>query len=140
MGERRDRTGSAVPRRGAGELEGEVLGTLWSAGAPMTPARLHAALGGDLAYNTVHTILTRLCDKSLVRRTVVDGRPAYAPVHEAAEWSAAQMRAVLDRGRDRGAILQHFVTSLSEADERVLRDLLSAEAGAEAAAHPDAAP
>ena len=135
MGERR--TGSA-PRRGAGELEGEVLGTLWSAGAPMTPARLHAALGGDLAYNTVHTILTRLCDKSLVRRTVVDGRPAYAPVQEAAEWSAAQMRAVLDRGRDRGAILQHFVTSLSAADERVVRDLLAAEGGVDPTAPTDA--
>jgi predicted transcriptional regulator len=131
MGDRQQQAGSRdavpAPRRGAGELEAEVLTMLWAAGEPLTPTRLHAGIGRDLAYNTVHTILTRLCDKGLVRRTMQDGRPAYAPAQQAAEWSAAQMRAVLDRGPDRGAILQHFVTSLSESEERVLRGLLGGD-------------
>ncbi|MEN3308545.1 MAG: hypothetical protein V7603_4747, partial [Micromonosporaceae bacterium] len=53
------RTSPAGGRRGAGELEAEVLGTLWGSKTPLTPAQLHVSLGGGLAYNTVHTILTR---------------------------------------------------------------------------------
>jgi predicted transcriptional regulator len=82
-------------------------------------------LGGDLAYNTVHTILTRLREKGLVVRTTVDGHPAYAPAQGAAEWAATQMHAVLERGGDRTAILHQFVSSLNPADERALRAALS---------------
>jgi predicted transcriptional regulator len=131
MAQRRtDRSGSDVaggtaPRRAAGELEAEVLGALWAEPLPLTPIQLHTTLGRDLAYNTVHTILTRLCDKGLVVRTTVDGRPAYAPAQGAAEWAAGQMRAVLERGVDRAAILHRFVSSLSPDDERALRAVLN---------------
>ena len=114
-----------APRRGAGELEAEVLGALWANGSPLTPTQLHGMLGGDLAYNTVHTILTRLREKGLVVRTTVDGHPAYAPAQGAAEWAATQMHAVLERGGDRTAILHQFVSSLNPADERALRAALS---------------
>lgn len=127
MSQRSDKRVAVVGRRAAGELEAEVLAALWGATEPLTPVHLHAQLGGDLAYNTVHTILTRLCDKGVVRRTTARGRRAYTPVQGAAEWSAGQMRAVLDRGLDRDAILQRFVTSLSPEDEQVLRRLLSDE-------------
>ena len=116
--------GAAPTRRAAGELEAEVLGALWAQSLPLTPIQLHTTLGHDLAYNTVHTILTRLCDKGLVVRTSIDGRPAYAPAQGAAEWAAGQMRAVLERGADRAAILHRFVSSLSPADERALRAVL----------------
>jgi predicted transcriptional regulator len=117
---------TATPtRRAAGELEAEVLGALWAEPLPLTPTQLHTTLGRDLAYNTVHTILTRLCDKGLVVRTTIDGRPAYAPAQGAAEWAAGQMRAVLERGADRAAILHRFVSSLSPADEQALRAVLS---------------
>ncbi|HEY2673658.1 MAG TPA: BlaI/MecI/CopY family transcriptional regulator [Rugosimonospora sp.] len=115
----------AASRRGAGELEAEVLGALWADTAPLTPTQLHSMLGGDLAYNTVHTILTRLREKGLVIRTTVGGHPAYAPAQGAAEWAATQMHAVLERGGDRTAILHQFVSSLSAADERALRAALS---------------
>ena len=117
--------GDARIRRAAGELEGEVLGALWAAGAPLTPAQVHAALDGDLAYNTVHTILTRLYDKGLVRRVSRSGRRAYAPVHDAAALAAERMRHVLDRGGDRAQILRRFVTSLGPADEQALRQALA---------------
>lgn len=106
-----------------------MLAALWSADVPLTPTQLLAAIDGDLAYNTVHTILTRLCEKGRVRKVVVENRPAYTPAQPAADWSAAQMRAVLDRGHDRGAILARFVTSLRPEDERILRDVLSRETG-----------
>jgi predicted transcriptional regulator len=119
--------GRVSGRRGAGELEAEVLGALWASVTPLTPAQMHTTLGTGLAYNTVHTILTRLCEKGLVRRTTVEGRPAYAPAQGAAEWAAGQMRAVLDRSGDRSAILMRFVSSLDADDEQVLRAALREE-------------
>ena len=47
-------------RRPMGSLENEVLGELWALRAPATAAEVLNALGSDLAYNTVQTILTRL--------------------------------------------------------------------------------
>src|SRR5436190_1121592 len=65
LGERRRRSKVArrrpepPPRRAAGELEREVLGVLWASQRPLTPAEVQTAIG-EIAYNTVHTILTRL--------------------------------------------------------------------------------
>ena len=112
-------------RRAAGQLEADVLAALWAAAEPLTPAELVIALGDDLAYNTVHTILTRLQDKGLVMRVRDGNRRAYAPVKDAAELAAEQMRAVLEGGRDRQQILQRFVTALSPDDEEALRSLLA---------------
>jgi predicted transcriptional regulator len=115
-------------------LEAEVLGALWAQPLPLTPIQLHTMLGRELAYNTVHTILTRLCDKGLVVRTSIDGRPAYAPAQGAADWAAGQMRAVLERGSDRTAILHRFVSSLSPADEQALRAVLQEDDAEDASA------
>ncbi|GAA1809870.1 BlaI/MecI/CopY family transcriptional regulator [Planosporangium flavigriseum] len=112
-------------RRGSGELEHATLAALWAAGAPSTPTQLQAALGGTLAYNTVHTILTRLLDKGLVVRVQQDRRTAYTPVKDAAELAAERMRGALDAGGDRELVLRRFVTSLTAADERALRELLN---------------
>ncbi|MEU6807865.1 BlaI/MecI/CopY family transcriptional regulator [Streptomyces sp. NPDC046831] len=116
-----DRTG----RRNAGELEGAVLTALWSTQRPLTPADIQTALGGDLAYNTVHTILKRLHDKGLVLREVDGRRGAYRPAKSAAELTAEAMHAALDRGPDAIAALRQFVTGLSPEEGRALRDLLT---------------
>jgi predicted transcriptional regulator len=113
-------------RRGAGQLEGEILGTLWAADRPMTPAEVQAELGADLAYNTVHTILKRLWDKGLVVRDAEGRRGAYLPAKEATELAAEVMHDVLRREPDRAGVLQRFVTGLGPDDEDVLRRLLGA--------------
>jgi predicted transcriptional regulator len=116
--------GGTRRRRAAGALESEVLGALWTADGPLTPAQLQSMLGTGLAYNTIHTILTRLQDKGLVIRVRLGGRSGYQPVKDAAQDAADRMRSVLEGGRDRAAILQRFVTSLSPADEQALRTAL----------------
>ncbi len=113
-----------IPRRAAGELENEVLAALWAAVTPLTPGEVQDALGSDLAYNTVHTILTRLVDKGLVERAVSGRAHAYYPTKAADELAAEQMQALLGRTGDRRKVLQRFVTTLSAADERALRRLL----------------
>ena len=115
-----ERTG----RRGPGQLESEILATLWAAETPLTPAQVHAIVGGDLAYNTVHTILSRLQDKGQVVRVLLDGRPAYEPAKDAADDAADRMRAVLEAGFDRGEILARFVHALEPEDEAALRAAL----------------
>lgn len=116
--------GRGAPRRGAGQLEGDVLAALWAAGRAVTPADVQAAVPGGLAYNTVHTILTRLCAKQLVERVRVGRSSVYLPLMDAAETAAEQMRTALGHGADRGKVLQRFVTSLDPEDEAALRELL----------------
>src|SRR5690348_17919070 len=76
--------GGRTGRRGAGQLESEVLAALWAAPTPLTPAQVQAAVDAGLAYNTVHTILIRLQDKGQVLRVVHEGRSAYSPATDAA--------------------------------------------------------
>jgi predicted transcriptional regulator len=114
-------------RRSAGTLESEVLATLWSTEDALSPAEIQDRLGGDLAYNTVHTILKRLYDKGLVLRDVDGRRGAYRPAKNAAEVTAEAMHQALDRGPDPIAALQQFVSGLTPQEEQALRDLLDEE-------------
>jgi predicted transcriptional regulator len=111
-------------RRGAGELETEVLGALWAAGKALTPRQVQEALARDLAYNTVHTILTRLQDKGLVERGGSRRGGLYRPAKDAAQVTVERMHALLDAGDDRAEVLQRFASSLSSEDEAALRALL----------------
>jgi len=83
---------TSAPRRGPGELEGDVLAALWAAPGPVSPAAVQAAVAGELAYNTVHTILTRLCEKRLVTRVPAARGTRYCPTKDAAELVAADAR------------------------------------------------
>jgi predicted transcriptional regulator len=105
-------------------LESEILATLWAAEGPLTPAQVHGIVAGDLAYNTIHTILTRLHDKGQVVRVIYEGRPAYEPAKDAADDAADRMRAVLESGWDRNEILARFVHALEPDDEAALRAAL----------------
>lgn len=111
-------------RRAKGSLESEVLAALWAADRPLTPGEVADALGGDLAYNTVQTILIRLHAKEAVQREQRGRAHAYTPVLDDAGLAAGRMRAVLDAGDDRAAVLSHFLHGLSAEDELTLLRLL----------------
>jgi predicted transcriptional regulator len=113
-------------RRAPGTLESEVMSVLWTRGEPLTAAGVQEALGGDLAHNTVQTILIRLHDKALLQRRRAGRGHEYWPAQDAASAAADQMRAALGDRQDRLAVLQHFAASLDEADADALRELLAA--------------
>ncbi|MFI6686422.1 BlaI/MecI/CopY family transcriptional regulator [Streptomyces sp. NPDC050485] len=118
-------------RRPSGALEAEVLGLLHDAGEPLIPRQVRDRLGGDLAYSTVVTVLSRMYDKGLLRR-IQQGRAfAYAPDADAPGLAARRMRQVLEDGGDREAVLTRFVDDLSSGDEALLRRLLGGDL------HPD---
>jgi predicted transcriptional regulator len=81
-------------------------------------------LGGDLAYTTVITILTRLLAKGAVTRERSGRSFVWTPASDQAGLAAHRMRRVLDGESDREAVLASFVTSLQPDDERLLRELL----------------
>jgi predicted transcriptional regulator len=112
--------GRVPGRRGAGELESEVLAALWAADRPLTTAEVQREVDAELAYNTVLTILTRLYEKGIVNRSADGRRHRYQPVKGAEELAAEQMQALLSRGPDRRGVLQRFATSLTEEDVEAL--------------------
>ncbi|MET7608408.1 BlaI/MecI/CopY family transcriptional regulator [Streptomyces avermitilis] len=113
-------------RRGQGELEVQVLGALREADGPVTASWVQERLGGDLAYTTVVTILTRLLAKDVVSRERQGRSFAWTPTADVAGLAALKMRRLLDGERDREAVLASFVTALPPDDEQVLRTLLEA--------------
>jgi predicted transcriptional regulator len=110
-------------------LEQDVLACLAAADRPLSPAEVLAELGGDLAYTTVMTTLSRLHTKGVLNRTP-QGRGFVYELPGAlgdvpASVSAHRMRRILDGGEDRAGILARFVSDLSPEDEHVLLRLLS---------------
>jgi predicted transcriptional regulator len=83
----------------------------------MTTTAVCGVIPGHLAHTTVQTILTRLADKGAVTREHVGRAHAYSPVLNEAGLAARRMRAVLDQGADRAAVLAQFVEALTPEDE-----------------------
>lgn len=120
-----DDTDRRAGRRPWGSLEDEVQATLWAANEPMTATAVQAELGGDLAYSTISTILTRLRRKGLVVRSLAGRTHLYAPVQDVASHTAREMHSLLVKREDRAAVLARFVSELSPDEERVLSQLLN---------------
>lgn len=120
---------AAARGRPRGGLERDVLACLAAADRPLSPTEVLAELGGDLAYTTVMTTLSRLHGKGVLTRESVGRRFVYelpVPLREVpASVSAHQMRRILDSGDDRAGILARFVSDLNPDDEEVLLRLLS---------------
>ncbi|MGW5867659.1 BlaI/MecI/CopY family transcriptional regulator [Streptomyces sp. NPDC055239] len=112
-------------RRGQGELEAQVFATLHGAPGPVNAAWVQERIGGDLAYTTVMTILTRLLAKNTVTRERAGRSFVWRSTVGEAGLAALRMRKVLDGESDRSAVLASFVTTLSPDDERMLRGLLA---------------
>jgi predicted transcriptional regulator len=116
---------TVAPRRPHGALEGEILAALAAAERSMSAADVQRALGLDLAYNTVQTILIRLLEKGAVERRVQGRGHVYWPRHDEASVAAHRMRATLAGRPDRAAVLQQFAAGLDDDEAELLRGLLS---------------
>ena len=112
-------------RRGAGELEAAVLEELQRSGSALSPGEVRERVGGDLAYTTVVTILSRLHAKGVLDRHKAGRAYRYAPVADSPGLAARRMARVLDEEADREAVLARFVSSLSDQDEELLRRMLA---------------
>lgn len=111
-------------RRATGTLERMVLEQLWLRPEGATPREVKDALGEDLAYTTVMTILARLWKKGLAERELSGRAFRYRALRNEAELAATTMQAALEPVDDRSMVLSRFVDGLSEADEQALRKIL----------------
>jgi predicted transcriptional regulator len=100
------------------------MAALHQAGRAMTPGEVQQRLGGDLAYTTVVTILSRLNAEGVLVRRKAGRAYTYAPVADEPGLAARRMRQVMEGEPDPEAVLARFVDTLSDRDERVLRELL----------------
>jgi predicted transcriptional regulator len=129
----RERSGhsreDAAGRRAAGELEAAVLAVLQAAGSPLSPGEVRDRLGGDLAYTTVVTILSRLHGKGVLDRRKAGRAFLYSPVADEPGLAARRMAQMLDAEPDREAVLARFVSGLSGTDEELLRRMLGEGGG-----------
>lgn len=121
-------SGDRASRRAHGELEAEVIAALAAAEQPATVLEVVRSVDSDLSYNAVHTILNRLVDKGLVDRDPAGRGHVYRPSRGAATVIAQHMGALLDRGPSRTEVLQSFLGTLSDEDERQLRAWLDQRA------------
>jgi predicted transcriptional regulator len=115
-------------RRAIGELEHQLLTAVWQSDTGLTPAEALDALGGSIAYTTVLTVLTRLWQKDLLRRSREGKAHRYEAAVSEADWVAGRMRAALDTASDHELAMSRFVGSLSTADAAALRALLKPRA------------
>lgn len=111
-------------RRKMGALEGAILGQLWAAGRPLSPAEVRDAVADNLAHTTVMTVLARLWHKGLVDRQARGRTHIYWPLVSEAELTAQRMRSELERTADRESALASFVGSLPTDDESALRRII----------------
>ena len=111
-------------RRGYGDLAQAILDLVGQAGAPVTPAQVRDALGQELAYTTVMTVMARLYDRGLLARRRSGRAFAYTVVGDPAQVTARRMHRILDVDADRAGVLARFVDGLTGEDEHLLRALL----------------
>ncbi|MEV5573103.1 BlaI/MecI/CopY family transcriptional regulator [Spirillospora sp. NPDC052269] len=111
-------------RRASGALETEIMSVLQRAGRPLSTTDVQRLLTDDLAYSTVVTILTRMHDKGLLVRAKTGRAFRYAPVSDEPGLVARRMHQALQERPDRHMVLARFVDTLSDQDERLLRELL----------------
>ncbi|TMM30230.1 MAG: BlaI/MecI/CopY family transcriptional regulator [Actinobacteria bacterium] len=100
-------------RRGYGDLAQAILDLVGQAGAPVTPAQVRDALGRELAYTTVMTVMARLYDRGLLARKRSGRAFAYTVVGDPAQVTARRMHRILDVDADRAGVLARFVDGLT---------------------------
>lgn len=110
-----------------GELERTVMDAVWDAPTPVSAYDVQEQLsdaGRSLAVTTLLTVLSRLEKKGFVASDRTMRPYRYAPVASRADHVAELMHEVLGESRDRMAVLERFVGSVSAEDAATLRQLL----------------
>jgi predicted transcriptional regulator len=123
--------------RPLGELETQVMRTVWARGKPATVRDVLGDLQRDraIAYTTVMTVMDNLRKKGWLSRHA-DGRAyRYRALVTAEEYSAGMMRRALSASADPAAALMHFIGNLTTDEAAALQEayqrLTTAAPGAE---------
>ncbi|HZJ02654.1 MAG TPA: BlaI/MecI/CopY family transcriptional regulator [Thermoleophilia bacterium] len=119
-------TGNQGLRQVLGELEAEIMECMWEFGSASV-REVHECLAEkrEIAYTTVMTVMSRLAEKGMLRRSQEGRAYVYVPVETRDAFCTSVVKRVLD-GLFAGAgkpVLAHFVENLTEADSAELDGL-----------------
>jgi predicted transcriptional regulator len=107
------------------DLERDVIAMLAEGDRPMTLEQVREGLGRTVMATTVLTVLCRLHDQGLTRCEWVGRSLVYTAAADQAEVAADRLRAVLDDGGNRRAVLARFIAMLPSDEKALLSDLLT---------------
>jgi predicted transcriptional regulator len=109
--------------KGFGDLEAEIMDRLWIRGAPATVREVLEILRQEreIAYTTVMTVMDNLHRKGSLERTMEHRAWLYRPAFTREMYSASLMEQALAHSKDQLATLVHFVETMSENEEDILR-------------------
>ena len=107
-----------------GDLEVQVMRTIWARGEPVTVRDVLGNLQAErpLAYTTVMTVMGNLRKKGWLQRHDEGRAYRYEPLVSAEEYSADLMRQALAASTDRPAVLMHFLGDLSPEETAALEE------------------
>ncbi len=109
-----------------GELEAQIMEVLWKRGTA-TVRDVHEALTRKrpLAYTTVMTVMSRLAEKGVLKRTLVDGAYVYRPAEPRVDFEARAASQLLKNALDAygDAAIASFVDLLAESDPEQIDEL-----------------
>lgn len=123
----RDREDHDVLRvKGFGDLEAEIMDTLWSREEPATVRNVLELIRSerDIAYTTVMTVMDNLHGKGWLAREKQNRAWLYRPASTREQYSASLMEQALAHSTDQVATLVHFVETMSPDEEGALRRAL----------------
>lgn len=98
-----------------GDLEQQIMDTLWSSDKPLKPSSVRRLLGNKHAYTTVMTVLKRLTDKQLLSRTPSGNFFLYHPIQDKSAHACSCLNDLFDRlFESYGAeVIVHFKSAAS---------------------------
>ncbi|MDP3713839.1 MAG: BlaI/MecI/CopY family transcriptional regulator [Mycobacteriales bacterium] len=97
---------------------------VWAADTALTAREVAERAGGELAYTTWLTVLSRLEKKGLLRRARDARAHTYTAVATREDHIARLMQQALGQAGDRTAALQHFARSVTRGEADALRRAL----------------
>ena len=110
-----------------GELEFAIMDFIWKKRKPVAvwDVLRHLSKSRDLAYTTTMTVVGRLHEKGLLRRSAERRPYTYWPAVSREDYSAGLMLGILSELGDRKAVLTRFVERIGPQDAKLLRELTS---------------
>lgn len=118
-----------MPKRSRqqGELENLILDALWDAPEALTSQQILERVSpkGDLALTTILTVLSRLIDKSMVKKEAGKGRSLlFSATTTREKFAAESMLKLFSSSGNPALALSHFASGLSEDQVAALRRAL----------------
>lgn len=111
-------------KRKQGELEAEVLGTLWGSPKGLSSTQILSAMSAEIKITTLLTVLSRLEDKGLVNSEPGIGRSLiFMPTTSREEHTAKQLLSLLEDSNP-AAVFSHFAAGLSPKQVAQLKKVL----------------